>query len=313
MNAPLLVVGLGEALFDQFENQATLGGAVLNVAVHAGQLLAPAQGQSALVSRIGRDALGRRLRQELAGRHIDLHALQEDANLPTGTVTVQLDPQNQPTYCIRQPVAWDRLRFNHTLQQLAERAGAVCFGTLAQREALSRHTIQRFLRHAPHAIRLLDVNLRMPRPSRDVIEQSLHLATMAKMNLDELDELSQCLNLPVNATASLTEKAQALRLQYELNEIAITRGPEGIVLCGPTGITTASPITMTPPSQADPVGAGDACSAALLAGSLMNMPRQQTLDLANQVGAFVASQPGATPTLPDALIQPIHHLTPSRD
>ena len=132
-----------------------------------------------VVPRLGRVAA-------FVARGLDLGAVQTDPSLPTGTVDVDASDPNAPTYVIHQPVAWDALELDDALRGLAGRADAVCFGTLAQRDARSRACIHGFLEAAAHAFRLYDVNLRQHYHDRAWVERSLQAADAVKLNEDEV-------------------------------------------------------------------------------------------------------------------------------
>jgi fructokinase len=274
-----VIVGLGEALFDLLPGGPVLGGAPLNVAVHAQQLGA----RGVLVSRVGRDALGTRLLAEAAGR-LDAAALQVDPERATGTVRVTLE-KGEPRYDIVKDVAWDHLEFTPELRALAESADAVCFGSLAQRSPRSRETIHRFLESATKAVRLFDVNLRQDYYAADLLRDSLRRASMVKLNQDELPVVLGLLEI---------SSLDALRAEHGLTHAVLTRGAEGTSINGIAG----EPVRFPVQPGADSVGAGDACSAGVLTGVLRGWPIERTLALANKMGAYVASVPGATPRLP---------------
>ena len=155
----LTVVGLGESLFDVFDDRQVLGGAPLNEAVHAHQLLAPLGGRGVTVTRVGSDELGHRVLDELQQRQMSVDWVQRDARWPTGRGLVTLE-NGEPTFEIVADVAWDWLEFDAAAAQLAAQCDAVSFGTLGQRCEPARRAIQQFVEHAPQAIRLFDVNLR---------------------------------------------------------------------------------------------------------------------------------------------------------
>lgn len=280
---PFTVVGLGEALFDLLPGGPVLGGAPLNVAVHAGQLGA----RGVLVSRVGRDVLGERLRAEVDGR-LDAAELQTDPERPTGTVGVTLEG-GEPRYDIVKDVAWDRLELTPRLRALAASADAVCFGTLAQRSPRSREATRGFLDAATKAVRLFDVNLRQDYYSREILRESLRRATMIKLNEAELPVVLGLLDVP---------HLESLRAAYGLTHAVLTRGARGTSINGTEGEAARFPLQ----PGADSVGAGDACSAGVLTGVLRGWTIERTLTLANRLGAYVASVPGATPRLPAELI-----------
>lgn len=288
-----VVVGLGEALFDLLPAGPVLGGAPLNVAVHARQLGL----DGVLASRVGRDALGARLREELASRSLSAEHLQTDPELPTGTVGVTLR-DGEPQYDIVRNVAWDRIEFTPGLEALASRCAAVCFGSLAQRDARSAGAIRRFLDRASGALRLFDVNLRQSYFTRETLAGSLRRSTMAKLNEAELPKVLAALGLKAEGE----DGAELLRKSFGLSCAVLTRGARGTLLFTREGRIEGTPVSYPARPDADSVGAGDACSAGLLLGMLRGWTPARTLDLANHLGAYVASLPGATPRLPPALL-----------
>jgi fructokinase len=178
LKGPHLILGLGELLWDVLPSGARLGGAPANFAVMAGRL----GNHAAILSRIGRDDPGRRAMEVLDPLPLDASRLQVDIVHETGRVTVGFDGV-QPSYTIHEPAAWDFLELSDDWVKLAERADAVCFGSLAQRSGKSRQTIQTLVSETSSAcIRVFDVNLRAPFYSGEVIEESLRLATVLKMN-----------------------------------------------------------------------------------------------------------------------------------
>jgi fructokinase len=303
MGSTLMVVGLGEALFDVFPDRQVLGGAPLNVAVHAHQMATTLGGCGLPASRIGRDELGRRLIAELAARGVPTSALQHDDERPTGRVLVTLEA-GEPSYEIVEDTAWDRLAFTDDWERLADACSAVCFGTLAQRSPQARATIEQFLRHAPQAIRMLDVNLRQSYFTAELIRESCALATVVKLNESELPQVHRLLWPPdADSDSDSDYQASDLRAQFELDAVVLTRGAAGTVLYTAAGKAESAPVSDPPAPGADNVGAGDACAAGILLGMLLGWPAGRTLALANAAGAFVASQPGATPRLPARLLE----------
>lgn len=286
------VVGLGEGLFDVIAGEAHCGGAPLNFAVHAHQL----DNRGCVVTRIGRDALGDRLRGELAARGMPVAYLQIDPVRPTGTVQVEFDAGGEPRYEIVAGVAWDALQYTAELHELAGACDAVCFGTLAQRASKSRETIYKFLEAACQAERLLDVNLRQEYYDMALLERSCELATSVKLNEDELRELSVVFALP----ADIDGAAAALRDRFRLRWLALTRGPRGTIVYDETGWHETEPVAAEG-TGGDAVGAGDAAAAALVHGAIRRWPWSRTLALANRLGAYVASQRGACPRLDASL------------
>jgi fructokinase len=300
-------VGLGEALFDCFsQDRVVLGGAPVNLAVHAHQLL-QRQGEGIVASSVGDDELGHRLLAELTQRGMCTKCVGMTANFPTGTVEVGVDGKGIPTYEIRENVAWDHLTFVESWQQLAPNCWAVCFGTLAQRSVESRQAIRQFIASSPQALHVLDLNLRQHFFTVDVIHESLQVADVLKLNEEELSTLSKLLEIgdPVSEFEKGTRRPLTVDMlfkRYELETIAVTRGEAGTVLFTPDGRFEAEVPRFPRQAHADSVGAGDACCAAIIVGSLLQKPPQEIVDLANRAGAFVASQAGATPRLPQEIL-----------
>lgn len=309
MDARFTIVGLGEALFDLFPSGAILGGAPLNVAFHAHQLLASSKGRGVAASRVGQDALGRQIADELKTRGMTADYLQADPDKPTGQVYVSVDDKGQPTFEIVKDVAWDWMQFDFDLEDLSRRCDAICFGTLAQRNGQSRNTIYRALTTAARAVRMFDVNLRQQYYDRQILLRSCEMSSAVKLNDQELPIVSRQLALGV-ADAKPGDRATqdaavtALMKRFpNVKLVALTRGAQGTVLYTGNARHESEPVSYPMAEKADAVGAGDACSAGLLTGMVLRLAIEKTLALANHAGAFVASQPGATPTLPDAVLR----------
>jgi len=298
---PPVIIGLGEALFDVFPDRQVLGGAPLNVAVHAHQIASPLGGRGVVVSRIGDDELGRAVQADLASRDMTSEHVQVDLNRPTGRVNVTLTA-GEPAYDIERGVAWDAMELPAATRQLAAECSAVCFGTLAQRREASRQAIYGFLENAPSAIRMFDVNLRQDYFSREIIEASCSRANAVKLNEEELPVVARLLKLG-EVSDEPDALAQELRRRFQLKFVALTRGPRGTVLFTADERIEGEPVRFRKHDDADSVGAGDACSAGLLLGEVLCWPRERTVQLANTLGAFVASVPGATPQLSEECLR----------
>ena len=144
MSGPFTIVGLGEAVFDVFPDKEVLGGTSLNVAVQAHQLQAPLGGRGVLLSRIGRDDLGKRLQEEFSSRNLPLEFLQIDPVKPTGQVLVSIF-EGAPSYEIVMDTAWDHLEFTKHEAVLANSCDAVSFGSMSQRHPVAHQATQSFL------------------------------------------------------------------------------------------------------------------------------------------------------------------------
>ena len=310
MTHSFTVVGLGESLFDVFPDRAILGGAPLNVAYHAQQLCSRGGGRGVVASRIGTDELGRQMLGELQSRQLLAEFVQQDSQHPTGRVDIALE-NGEPTYTFLADVAWDYLEWTPQWQQLAAGCDAVVFGTLAQRSSISRATVQRFVATAQQALRLFDVNLRVTFFDADSLRRGAELATAIKLNEDEMPVVLQLLGLSNDGLATVpgeeSHTAGARRLLSAfgasgLSTVVVTRGVRGTELITRDACVRGPVAQFARHQQADNVGAGDACAAGLLWGWLNHWTPQETVTLANRLGAFVASQPGATPPIPDHVV-----------
>ncbi len=279
-------VGLGELLWDLLPSCKQLGGAPANFAYITNLL-----GDHGIpASRIGCDSLGEEALQRLTQLGLSASFVQRDSVHPTGTVNVKIDDAGQPRFEILQPVAWDFLEWTKEWQQLAREADAVCFGSLAQRSAISQSTIRTFLNATRHeAIRIFDVNLRQSFYSRQVLTESMSLATIVKLNHEELPKIMALFELEHR---SEKDSARHLLSLHDLKLICVTRGDAGSLLISGDESSEHPGIKV---KVVDTVGAGDAFTAAMLHGYLCGAPLAQINELANRVGAWVASQSGATP------------------
>jgi fructokinase len=312
MKDPHLILGIGELLWDIVPDGMRLGGAPANFAVMAGRL----GDHAVILSRIGRDDLGRqaidRLNAMPAPMPVDTSFLQVDPLHETGRVTVSLE-NGEPHYTIHEPAAWDFLELSDEWVQLAARADAICFGSLAQRNQQARQTIQTLAAETSAAcIRVFDVNLRAPSYSAEVLRESLELATVVKMNDAESPLVMDLLDLvgmaeePASGpgeTLSTPEylRAAAGRLLIEfpgLQLIAVTRDSRGSLLVTRDEWDENPGF---PVKVADAIGAGDAFTAALTHYMLRGAGLDTLNQAGNRWGGWMASQSGAMPALPDAV------------
>ena len=290
MNGSLTIVGLGELLWDQFPTGRQLGGAPANFA-YCSHLLGD---NGTVVSRVGSDELGNDIRESLASFGISDDFVQSDDEHPTGTVKVKLDKVGQPDFTITYPSAWDFLEWNPALEHLAKSADAVAFGSLAQRSETSRDTIRRFLDAVrPDAARVFDVNLRQSFYSAEILRESFSRATIVKLNQDEVPKVAALLNLPANDHRVFCR--EALRV-FRVALICVTRGENGSLLVGPGEEHEHKGYRV---KVRDTVGSGDAFTAALVNQYLHGLSLANANDFANRMGAWVASNSGGMPPVPD--------------
>ncbi len=301
INHQPIAVGLGELLWDMLPKGKQIGGAPFNFARHCNQLGL----EGFPVSQIGIDELGNETVSLLKDWGITPDFVSRDPQHETGTVNIRLDDQGKPNYEIRDDAAWDFIQHNLLLEQLAPKVDIVCFGTLAQRSDASRFTIYSFLdRMSSDAIKLFDVNLRQHFYSIGSIEASLERASILKLSDEELPVLKNAFSLSGSVEVQLSE----LKNRFELKLIAYTRGAEGSLLIDGSGTDDHPGTTIT---TIDTIGAGDSFSATLCAGLLQGLPLAQLNENANQVAAYVCSQRGATPVLPESIVKNVSYSTSS--
>lgn len=299
-----LIVGMGEALFDRIPGKGDhLGGAPLNFAVHAQQMLSAGSfsgGRSVLVSRVGRDPLGDRLLAALRAFGVDTDAVQTDHDRATGVVDVLIG-QSGPSYLIRENAAWDGLVFTDQLEELSYSFDAVCFGTLARRCPESAFAIERFVRNGANrdTVRMYDINLRPGAMAYDLIRRGLEIASIAKMNDEELPVVAELFGVSARDEAG---RAGAIIRAFGLQQLMLTRGARGVIVYTPDSAYEGAPSKANMSSKSDAVGAGDSCGAAYAIRTLRGDDPVAAATVANRVGAYVASHAGATPLLPAHLI-----------
>lgn len=290
-----ILVGLGEILWDVLPDGKQLGGAPANFAYHAQAL----GGQGVVVSCIGNDELGKEIFSSLDELQLQRQYVSVDNSHPTGTVTVKLDEDGKPDYIIHENVAWDFIPSSSALLSLAAETDVVCFGSLCQRSEVSQKTVRSFLQATkPDCIRVFDINLRQSYFNRKVINTMLELSNVLKLNDEELAVVANLLGITGSETDILSQLAE----RYALRLIALTRGASGSRLYAQGEDSNHQGF---PAQIADTVGAGDSFTAAMTLG-LLNSKNLDTINkYANRVASFVCSQSGATPKLPDSLIQAV--------
>lgn len=287
----LRLAGLGELLWDVLPGSETLGGAPANFACHAQALGAHA----ALVSTVGSDGRGSRAKDILKRSGVDTSCISTIDHAPTGYVQAELDEQGVATYHFPDDVAWDHLLLNHSALALTPVLHGVCFGTLAQRSAISRAAMHRFLSLLPPAaLKVYDINLRQHFYSQEIIEHSLEICQVLKLNDDELALLSKMFELG----GDQTDKLDALVQRWNLELAILTRGSDGSLLI------SGDQRSDHPGVEAeiiDTIGAGDAFTAAAVLGLLLDKTLDEINERANQLAAFVCSRSGAIVSIPEPL------------
>ncbi len=282
------IVGLGELIWDLLPGGKQLGGAPTNFA-YVSRLLGD---ESIVASRTGADELGREASARLARMGISTGHLQHDAQHPTGTVGVHVDAQGEAIFAVNGNSAWDYLEWTPQWEELAARTDAVCFGTLGQRAPGARATIKRFLdAMRADSLRIFDVNLRHSFFDAHLLADSLQSASIFKLNCAELPLVAAMLKLEDADERTL---ANQIRQDFNLELVAITRGARGSLLVSAAESIEHAGFQV---EVADTIGAGDAFAAVLSHGWLRRAPLTKISEAANRMGAWVATQIGATPEI----------------
>lgn len=288
-----IIIGMGEALWDVLPEGKQIGGAPANFAYHVSQFGL----DSRVISAVGSDRLGEELTSNFSARK--LRGEIAVVPYPTGTVQVTLDENGIPNYQIKENVAWDNIPFTDRLSALATRTRAVCFGSLAQRNVVSRETINRFLDAMPNeegVYKVFDINLRQGFYTKEIICDSLSRCNVLKINDEEFVAINRLCGYP---GIDLQDKCRALLERYDLSILILTCGVNGSYVFTPS---SESFVETPRVDVADTVGAGDSFTAGFIASLVKGSTIAEAHKAAVRISAYVCTQHGAMPTLP-------HHLT----
>lgn len=283
---------MGEALWDVLPEGKKIGGAPANFAYHVSQFGLPGY----VVSAVGDDALGKEIVENFTSK--GLNQLIAEVPYLTGTVQVEIDQAGIPQYDIKENVAWDNIPYTDSLEALAKRTKAVCFGSLAQRNVVSRDTINRFLDAMPQSddsLVVFDVNLRQGFYNKEILCNSMSRCNILKINDEELVTVSRMFGYP---GIDLQDKCWILLGKYNLKMLILTCGINGSYVFTPGNVS----FQPTPKVEvADTVGAGDSFTAAFIASILKGRSVQEAHSRAVQTSAYVCTRKGAMPILPAEL------------
>lgn len=287
-----IVVGMGEALWDVLPEGKKIGGAPANFAYHVSQFGLP----SCVVSAVGEDTLGKEITENFTSK--GLNQLIAEVPYPTGTVQVEIDQAGVPQYEIKENVAWDNIPYTERLETLAQKTKAVCFGSLAQRNVVSRNTINSFLDAMPrteNSLVVFDVNLRQGFYNKEILCNSMRRCNILKINDEELVTVSRMFGYP---GIDLQDKCWILLGKYNLKMLILTCGINGSYVFTPGNVS----FQPTPKVEvADTVGAGDSFTAAFIASILKGKSVQEAHSRAVRTSAYVCTKKGAMPILPPEL------------
>ncbi len=284
------IVGLGEALWDVLPEGKKLGGAPANFAYHAAQFGL----DTIAISALGEDKLAEETIEAL--KEHNLNYLMPRVPYPTGTVQVTLTGDGIPTYDIKENVAWDNIPLTDEMLEIAKNARAVCFGSLAQRNVVSRENIHKFIDATPKdCVKIFDINLRQQFYTKEVIKESLKRCNILKINDEELVLIGRMFGYP---GLDIENKCWLILGKYNLDMLVLTCGTNGSYVFTPGQMSFQE----TPKVEvADTVGAGDSFTGSFVGSILNGKPVPEAHKIAVHVSAFVCTQNGAMPVVPDRL------------
>ncbi len=287
------IAGIGEVLWDIYHEERYLGGAPANFAIHVSQL----GDEGIVVSRIGNDGMGRELIRALKEKNLSDKYLQVDKHKGTGTVMITINVSGEPSFFCSKDVAFDYLQFTEDIKELAGQVDATVFGSLAQRNEVSRQTIMNFLDHCT-GLRIFDVNIRSAfMDFNEVLKASLARSDILKASEQEMELIKRSFHREGDKTISF---CRFLMEKYDLKLVALTRGHEGAALILPDEVLSQPAL---PIKVVDTTGSGDAFTAAFVHGYLRRQPLDKILSFANLLGAYVCTQRGATPEVTYELLE----------
>lgn len=288
MNNDKIIVGLGEALWDCLPEGRKIGGAPANFAYHVSQF----GFNACAISAVGNDSLGDETLAEFDAKNVNYIIPRVD--FPTGTVQVTLDEEGVPTYDIKQNVAWDNIPFTPELEDAARRCQAVCFGSLAQRNDVSRNTIYRFLDTTPKdCLRIFDINLRQHFYNKEIICESLRRCNVLKINDEELVLIGRMFGYP---GLDIENKCWLILGKYNLDMLVLTCGVNGSYVFSKGAMSFLETPKVT---VADTVGAGDSFTGSFVASIISGKPIHEAHRIGVNVSAYVCTQNGAMPIIPE--------------
>ncbi|AVR45153.1 carbohydrate kinase [Christiangramia fulva] len=283
-------VCFGETLWDIFPDMERIGGAPLNVASRLSSMGI----ETAMISQVGDDEKGKDLIAYLDSKNINTSAVVTSNEFKTGEVQVKLSASGSATYEITHPSAWDRIEGSEIMTQLVEKSDAFIYGSLVCRDEVSRKTLFELLPRAKN--RILDLNLRPPHYSLELLEKLMEYADFIKFNDDELFEIAESMGSPYH---SLEQNLFFMAVKYPKRIICVTLGRHGAVLLKDKKLYSNNGYKV---KVKDTVGAGDSFLGTLIGRLLLGDEPKPALDMACAVGAIVAAKEGANPEISNELI-----------
>ena len=277
------IAGIGDILWDCFPEGRKIGGAPANFAYYMKQF----GFESLMISAVGEDELGAEIHETLD--RIGLDHLLQTVDYPTGTVMIELDENGIPSYRIIENVSYDNISYTEQIDQIAKKCTVLCFGTLAQRNSVSRDSIRRFLQAMPQTdetYKVFDINLRQNFYDKDIVAESLRLCNVFKVNDEELAVVKDMFGYSGDDDQ---EVCRQILSDWDLKYLILTCGTSGSYVYA-DGEESFLP---TPEVEvADTVGAGDSFIGTFMALILKGATVKEAHKLAVAVSAYVCTQYG---------------------
>jgi len=282
----MIIAGIGEILWDIYEDGRFLGGAIANC-IHTVKMLGH---EGIIISRVGNDPEGREIIHLLSERGYSVDYLQVDEEHKTGFVRVKLDENNEPSFTCNKSAAYDYLEWEQWWLEKIPGFDAILFGTFAQRTVESAAATQRFIRACSNSLRVFDVNIRSwNETTRKNIRDCLQMTNILKMNEDELNKFT---GLFPGITGSTVQRLHTLVYQTGIDLACLTVGTWGCLLADGNTVEYIPGLAV---DSVDTTGAGDAFIAALIVKYLQGNSPAQSAAFANYVAAYITACKGATP------------------
>lgn len=276
------ILCFGEILWDTLPTGRKPGGAPMNVALHLNRFGI----KSIIASSVGNDQDGKKLLNFLKNTGLDTRLVQINEELPTSDAKVILDKNNNATFVIVEPVAWDDIKLDSDLIQELSNSRAFVYGSLVARSRATRETLLALL--DSDVLKIMDVNLRPPNDKEDTVKSLLGKSDIIKLNEDELITITNWYQL----TGDLTQRMSAFQQLFNFKSLIVTRGKDGARLLHEGKFYEHPGFKV---ETVDTVGSGDAFLAGFIAAYFGNKDLNQAITEACAVGAFVATKSGATP------------------
>ncbi len=294
LNTPLgPVLVFGEVLFDKFPDRTCLGGAPFNYAYHLHHMGIPIR----FISRVGGDDPGREVLERLQNIGFSIEGIQMDIIHHTGAVEVTLDEQGESDFKIIADRAFDYIEYDPYIEALAsEDIPLIYFGTLAQRHSTSAETLGKILETlGSRSTLMMDINLRYPFYTSEVIRTSLLNCDILKINSEELITVKETLNLNQSSVGIARHLLDAFKIGF----VSVTKGDQGSELHEAGNRVSFHCPARSPEEMVDTVGSGDAFSAMLTVGYLAGWPKQTLIEKATVFASRICEFPGALPEDPE--------------